>query len=220
MKNPHYERRRRRMRDYHRYHPWRLHDGLFIPHAYPETRALSWWDDVGFILNRRRVMVWWVHPRTKYADAIEDLAWREAGDDPSLHSGLFESSERQSKPTGRSRKKVAAYRAQPSPESSEEYFKNIRTISERMQSEGIDLVVRPSMSIKTLPSCTGLELCIPIEVHSEDDVRKLAALAKQLLKRETTLADKFPDYQYDRDDWLEERPLRERDCKQAGSGNA
>jgi len=42
-------------------HGW-LHDGLFIPHTYPDPQALSGWDDVGFILNHRRVMVWWVHP--------------------------------------------------------------------------------------------------------------------------------------------------------------
>lgn len=51
MKNRHFEQLGRKMREFHRHHPWRLHDGLFIPHAYKEPCALSWWDDVGFILN-------------------------------------------------------------------------------------------------------------------------------------------------------------------------
>lgn len=73
MKNQRLERLRRKMREYHRHHPWRLDGGLFIPHAYPgaEAKKLSWWDDVGFILNGRRVIVWWRHPRCVYHDAIE-----------------------------------------------------------------------------------------------------------------------------------------------------
>ncbi|WP_151704756.1 hypothetical protein [Nitrincola alkalilacustris] len=62
MKNSRLERLRRKMREYHRHHPWRLDGGLFIPHEYPEAevKPLSWWDDVGFILNGRRVIVRWL----------------------------------------------------------------------------------------------------------------------------------------------------------------
>lgn len=79
MKNSHCERMRKSMKEYHRNHQWRLDGGLFIPHTYPSPKALSWWDDVGFILNGRRVMVWWVHPRMKYADAIQEIALEEIG---------------------------------------------------------------------------------------------------------------------------------------------
>lgn len=75
------------MREYHRTHPWRLSEGgLFIPHAYwnrTET-SLSYWDDVGFILNGRRIIVWWRHPRDVYQEQIESQAWEEAGDDPMI----------------------------------------------------------------------------------------------------------------------------------------
>lgn len=39
-----------------------LGGGLFIPHEHPECKAnkLSWCDDVGFILNGRRVIVSWL----------------------------------------------------------------------------------------------------------------------------------------------------------------
>ena len=85
MKNPHYEYLGRRMREYHRTHPWGLSEGgLYIPHAYWDMgpESLSFWDDVGFILNGRRVIVWWQHPRDLYRHAIESLATEEAGDDP------------------------------------------------------------------------------------------------------------------------------------------
>jgi hypothetical protein len=62
VKNRHYEFMGQRMREYHRTHPWRLsHGGLFIPHSYENMTpdSLSYWDDVGFILNGRRFIVWW-----------------------------------------------------------------------------------------------------------------------------------------------------------------
>ena len=54
MKNHKQERFGRMQRQYHQQHQWRLgKDGLYIPHSYTETTpdSLSWWDDVGFILN-------------------------------------------------------------------------------------------------------------------------------------------------------------------------
>ena len=85
MKNPHYEYQGRRMREYHRTHQWRLSEGgLYIPHAYWDMgpESLSYWDDVGFILNGRRIIVWWKHPRHIYGEAISSMAWEEAGDSP------------------------------------------------------------------------------------------------------------------------------------------
>ena len=85
MKDQRQERLGRLQREYHRNHPWRLGpSGLFVPHSYTEVKqdALSWWDDVGFILNRRRVIVWWRHPRHVYRDAIEELAQEQTGEFP------------------------------------------------------------------------------------------------------------------------------------------
>jgi hypothetical protein len=209
MKNPNQERLRRQMKQYHRHHPWRLgQSGIFVPHAYPDSRALTWWDDAGFILNGRRVMVWLVHPRMKVADAIEDMAWAEAGDSPLPTSNLFEPSEKQWRKVGRSRKKVVAYRSPPTPDVQRDYYAKLNAIQQRRQDEGIDLMVHPSMSVKTLSWCTGISLCIPFEIRNEDDVCALAALAKRLLKREVSLGDIFPGYRYGREDWLSEAVLR------------
>lgn len=75
MKNTKFELYGRMQRQYHRRHSWGMSQGgLNIPHSYTETApdGLSWWDDVGFILNGRRVIVWWQHPRQVYADAIQE----------------------------------------------------------------------------------------------------------------------------------------------------
>jgi hypothetical protein len=211
MKNPYLERLGRLMRQYHRHHPWRLGDGFFIPHLYPELKKLSWWDDIGFILNGRRIMVWWVHPRMKYADAINDMAWQEAGDPPARSSDMFASSEKQWKKVGRSRKKVASYLCGPTPDSMLDYYAKLDAIESRLGAEGIDLVVRPSISVKRLAWCSGVELCVPVEVRTDSEVRALAALVRRLLKGETTLADEFGAYEYGRVEWLAEAELRNQD---------
>ena len=209
MKNPHKERLYHRMRQYHRHHQWRLDNGLMIPHMYPNPINLSWWDDVGFILNGRRIMVWWVHPRMQSAD----LAWQEAGDPPFYSADLLEASEKQWKKVGRSRKKVTSYLMRQTPDAQRAYYDKLSGIKMRLQSEGIDLAVRPSLSVKILPWCRGISLCVPIEVRDKKELRELAALAKRLIKGETTLSKEFSGHQYGREDWLLEADLRIKDRK-------
>ena len=209
MKNQHEELLRRHMMQYHRHNQWRLKDGLYISYAYPlPLNKLSWWDDVGFILNGRRIMVWWVHPRMKYADAIEELAWKEVGEPPLHGADLFEPSEKQWKKVGRSRKKVTAYRSRPTPDIQQDYYSKLSTIKKRLDADGVDMVVRPSMSVETLSWCRGVSLCIPVEVCNKAELGSLAALARRLLKGETTLADEFAGYQFGRADWKAEADLR------------
>ena len=218
MKNPYKERLYRRMKQHHLHHQWRLDSGLMIPHMYPKPVNLSWWDDVGFILNGRRIMVWWVHPRMKYADAINDLAWQEAGDPPFHSADIFDSSEKQWKKVGRSRKKVTSYLTRQTPDAQRAYYDKLSGIKMRMQSEGIDLIVRPSMSVEILPGCRGVSLCVPIEVRDKKELSELAVLAKRLIKGETTLAKEFPVYQYGREDWLLEADLRSKDREARDEG--
>lgn len=112
------------------------------------------------------------------------------------------------KKLGRSRKKIVTSRCPPMSVPSEDYYTRVTDIETQLQASGIDLIVQPSMSVKMLYWCTGISLCVPIEVRCQDDVRALAAMAKGVLKRETTLAAEFPGYEYKREDWLAEAELR------------
>lgn len=218
MKNRTQESKLCQIRQYHRNKRWRLSaGGLMIPHAYPKPRALSWWDDVGFILNGRRVMVWWVHPRMKYADAIEDAAFAEVSKSPRSTGDMFDDSKctKRYKRLGRSRKKVILYQSPLSSPETKAYYQQINASIDSLSSEGIDFVVRPSMSIKRLDWCIGVDLCLPMEVLAEDDVKVLAGIVRQMLKNGRSLAaleHLFPkDYQYDREQWLGEAVARQQD---------
>ncbi|MFT3812941.1 MAG: hypothetical protein QM740_06135 [Acidovorax sp.] len=208
MKNPYYEALGRRMREYHRSHQWRLSEGgLFVPHAYEDVEpdSLSYWDDVGFILNGRRFIVWWQHPRNLHREAIESKAWEEAGDAPH-DNWLFEGGTTNYKRVGKSgkRKKVSSYTSRAPSETQRLYYARLREIAACLTREGIDMAIRPSWKWSRLNWAMGVSLVAPMEVRNEQDLAAVAHLARQLVLQKTTLAERFPGFVYDRTSWLRE----------------
>ena len=198
---------RRLQRDYHRTHRWRLSDGgLFVPHSYHdmEPDSLSSWDDVGFILNGRRVIVWWQHPRRVYSEAVWDEVWKEVGDGPQ-DNWLTEGGTKNYKRIGRSRKKlVSTTLREPSP-AKKAHYELLHATFARRSNEGIDISIAARWKPKRLWWAMGIDIVAPLEIRNEKDLAELARLGKRLLKRETTLDIEFPDYRYTRSDWLGER---------------
>jgi len=211
MKNTHYEHLGRRMREYHRTHQWRLSEGgLFIPHAYSNMgpESLSYWDDVGFILNGRRIIVWWQHPRHVYAEAIATKAWEEAGDGP-RDNWLRDSSTKNYKMVGKSarRKKLSSYTFGPLSEAQTQHYSKLHEIEKRMTQEGIALEVRPSWKSGRLRWALGVRLVAPLEVRNEKELAQVAHLARALLLHKATLSQEFPGFVYDRDSWLSDQAV-------------
>lgn len=210
MKDHRQERLGRLQREYHRNHPWRLGPGgLFVPHSYAEVKqdALSWWDDVGFILNRRRVIVWWRHPRHVYRDAIEELAQEQAGEFP-FDDWLTQGAIPNYRKVGRSRKKIVSYTCRPPSEASRAYFQHLQAMEQELSAQGIDCDVHPSSKRKRLSWATGLDLVAPLEVRNEQELAVVADLARSLLLGRTTLEREFADYCYDKAIWLSEAAAR------------
>lgn len=211
MKNARFERFGRMQRQYHRSHPWHLSQGgLFIPHSYAETKpdSLFWWDDVGFILNGRRVIVWWRHPRHVYSDAIEDQSWKEAGDNPS-DDWLFDGCTTNYRKVGKSRKKIVSYTSRQPSDEQRQYYDKLGAIRKRMATEGINFDVAISWKRERLNWADGIRLIVPMEVRNETDLALVAALARRLILGQTTLEAEFPGYRYRRVDWLCEQKNRE-----------
>ena len=222
MKNSNQERLGRAMKQYHSKNKYPLVNGIYIPLVQPENQILSWSDEVLIILNDRQVYVDWEHPRRRYSMAIARMASKEAGDAPMEKIDIFSNCEKKWKKQGRSRKRLAFYVLGSLPErhSETEYRSKYGAISARIKAEGIDFVVRPSISVRRFACWASVTLCIPIEVRDKDDVRALAVLVKRLLKGETTLAREFPDYRYGRAEWLAEAELRNQDNKRRYKNNS
>ena len=207
MKNAQFERLGRMQRQYHRHHPWRLSQGaLFIPHSYAETKpdSLSWWDDVGFILNGRRIIVWWRHPRHVYSDAIEDQSWKEAGDSPH-DDRLFDGCTTNYKRVGNSRKKIVSYTSRQPSEEQQRYYDTLRDVRKRLAAEGIDFEVQASWKRERMNWADGISLVAPMEVRNEAELALVAKLARRLILGQTTLEAEFPAYRYSRAAWLREQ---------------
>ncbi|MBN3855927.1 hypothetical protein G3N59_21335 [Paraburkholderia sp. Ac-20340] len=209
MKHQYLESLRRGTREYHRRHQWRLENGLFIPHLYPEENQekLSWWDDVGFILGGRRVIVNWVHPRCAYEDAIEQQVLSEVAS-PEDWPPRGADGEKTYRKLGRSRKKVATIAFGPLSQPWEDYYSAFEARQDELMRSGIDLEIRPSMKIGWCYHAMLVSLTAPLEVRSTEGIESLAALARRLVKRETTIEQEWPEYRYGREDWLAEATKR------------
>ena len=204
MKNAKHELFGRMQCQYHRCHPWRLaQGGLYIPHSYADTKpdSLSWWDDVGFILNGRRIIVWWQHPRHVYGDALGARSWLEAGDGPQ-DNWLTEGSTKNYRRVGASRKKIVSYTSRKPSAEQRLHYDLLRDIRNRLTTEGIDLEVSSSWKRERLTWAMGVSLVAPLEVRNERELASVALLARRLILGQTTLEAEFPGYRYSRADWL------------------
>lgn len=190
MKIPRLEAMRRTQREDHHAHPWRMSEGgLFTPHSYGDMApdSLSTSDDVGFILNRRRVIVWWPHPRKVYAEALWDEVYKRVG-----RSG---------------KKLVSTTLRVPSP-AKRACYDLLKAMFERLSTEGIEHSVPVSWKAKRLWWAMGVNIVAPMEVRNEKDLAEVASLAKRLIKGQSNLKSEFPEYCYTRQDWLRERDLQ------------
>lgn len=216
MKNKRFEMLRRKMKQYHRNQPWHGNSprGDYIPHLYePPYRSLSYWSDAQFVLNRRRVWVFHVHPRRAYQDEIErqviDQYWQALSDE---QRDWWENATPTYKKLGRSRKKVVSYWLPPeTDEAHQRHWQAFFAQQDAAERDGIDYTVRPSAHIEVSADSHMLNLVAPVEVLTMDDVYALVDLARRLMKRETTVRELWPDYAYGREQWLAERELRDRD---------
>jgi len=214
MKNPRFERRRRLARQYHRNKRGDLFDrGILARHDYSglEPEALSWWDDVQFILGGRRIAVAWQHPRQVYQGMIEDAAM-QATDDlyEKVEDWPFECAEKIYRKIGRSRKRVTGYTVRHRP-GEQEWFDALRAEEARLSREA-EFSVRPSISIETLAWCRFVAVVAPVEVRNVAELGALADLVRRILKGETTLEREFPGYVYGKAQWTAEGLVERSHC--------
>lgn len=208
MKQHRLEAMRQSQKDYHRSHPWRLSaGGLYIPHAYSDMtpESLSSWDDVGFIMNGRRVMVFWQHPRYVYKEMIRQKAWEEVGPGP-RDDWLFEGAIKNYRKVGRSRKKLVSYTCRAPSSEQQAHYDRLNATLAKFDAEGIDCDIPSLWKWKRMWWAMRVQLIAPLEVRNEAELAEVAQLAKHLIRQETTLTSEFPGYSYGRAQWLIEYP--------------
>ncbi len=209
MKNKHFEKFGRTAKEHHRNNQWRLNsDGIWAPHLYTEKdqSGLSWWDDAGFILNDRRVIIWWQHPRNVYNDEIHTRSFDLVG--PSPKESAWDELEKNKNYArrGKSRKKIISYTLPQLREDTRAWCDALRAAEQNLMDVGIDFDVVPSVKIKRLNWAVGVDIVAPLEIRNEHELAHLVALVKKLIKRQSTIDQEFPNYKYTKVDWLVDRP--------------
>lgn len=217
MKNRHLEKLRCMAKQYHRNHPWKGLDrhGIYCEHDLAVVRPMSWWCDFGFVYGGCRVMVWWIHPRQRYADEIENRA-RAAVGVSSIQEQMFKR-EAVYEGLGRSRKRIKAYRVSGITAEQQARHSAFSQMKKRLEAEGIDFIVHPEIHMQRYPWGLGVDLCAPVELRNIADLRALAELAQLFLRRETTVREIFEGHAYCKQDWLQEKKMGDEAAAAAGN---
>ncbi|MHB1268191.1 MAG: hypothetical protein ACYCY2_11420 [Acidithiobacillus ferriphilus] len=202
-------------KQYHRNHSWRLSkDGILVRHDYTHTdpQGLSWWDDVGFIFGKRRIMVWWQHPRSVYQDRLESLAYDLCEKDrpEQRHDPLADFLPITQKAGRGLRKKITAYQMRPATAEYQDYLQKLRDTQAQQATVDHGWCIAPSVRHQALDWCQGIDLVLPVEVRNEADLLPLRDVALSVLRGDREALEAFPIYGFQ--DWMrEQNKMREHD---------
>lgn len=208
MKNKHFEWMRAEAKKYAKTW-WRNStvnkDGNALYHCYTEPKTEGWWDDVAFRLGSQVVIVWWVHPRMKYSDTVENMAIEACNHLYPHDDNWFEGGTKIYKKLGKNKKRKRHIMTQMKESSSsmKKWSDALRAKEKEIHSDN-EISVRPSISVQQLSWARGVELCMPVEAVDAISVNEMANIAKRLLKGEVTLEQLFPGYTYTKEDWTKE----------------
>lgn len=211
MKNKAIEHRIRQAKHYAKTwgHQHRLNaQGNYIVHDYDTPRLLSWWIDVSFKLGSQIISLSWIHPRQYYQDLCEEFIDHQMPplDIPAKDILPIQTINYKKLGKNGNRKKVVSYTMGEFHPEFLARAEQKRTALDTLLTTS-DITAKPFIQIKQLNWCRSVHLCVPIEVLSEDDANRLVDIAKQLITRQTTLDELYPDYEYNKNHWIQEQPL-------------
>ena len=218
MKNKHFERLRESAKRYKKTAKndsrWNSDLGIKVYHVYypkghENYREKTYWDDVAFIKGSQQVTVWWTHPRYQYEEHLDSIAYEEATvkhPDREKAKDMFADATPVYKYLGKAKKRKRVkwwslnHLATP-----EEFYTYWR--ARKAELCGIsDYAQKCKFEVKQYSYCRGVEICIPIECRSEEDLAELTDFVNACLNDPTLFAKTYGDYQYTKDDWLKENP--------------
>lgn len=173
---------------------------------------MTYWDDTGFILNGTYIAVWLQHPRLAYDDAVDDLAHaaNPPYEDKTSLNDLFSDAGKIYKKVGKSgkRKKVIAYKTNRLNNDDFMVWYHAVKVKKAKIAETSDLEIKPSFKVESLSWCRGVSICAPMEIRGVNDLRNLVKLVKDILLCKTNIQKEFPDYVYNKANWIAEKSLK------------
>jgi hypothetical protein len=182
-------------------------NGILTYHDYSEINSkLSWWADVLFILNDYRVDVMWQHPRLVFADHIsKELILLNEDEDCDIDP--FSNTSPNYVASGKSRKRIQSWTSDPIRDESICDLLKKRENQETYLIEKSKILIKPTISIKWGHHSKLVDICVPIEVYTLNDLKSLALMTEGLLKRKDSLESLFPNYIYSKGDYIRDLEL-------------
>jgi len=188
---------------YHRNNTWNLNQhGLMVRHDYTDMTAesLSWWDDVGFIFGKRRIMVWWLHPRMVYQDRLHEMAIQQCAEEyPKEENWLMNSEPIRRKVKGGNRVKTVGHRVLPISTELQSYYDLFNATLKSLAQQDHGWVIKPSLRSTVLDWCQGVDLILPVEIRCEDDLRLLRDVVECHLRGDRSVLAGYSIYTFT--DW-------------------
>ena len=188
---------------------------ITVYHCYKHKQEndFSYWDDIVFVHNGKRITVTLKHPRTDYAEQIRSLALKEAellkpNEIKEECDTLIDKCKKIYKTVGNSRKKICGYEAY-SPYKLTGLML-IQSLTEKYSEEGIEYTVKPYIKGHHFFSGIFYEVCIPFKINSEERLFFYAEAMMHYLKNGKTLSCLLnylgidSNYQYTKEDWLKD----------------
>lgn len=211
-KNKHIEYLRKRSQRYAKTakngNRWDHQRGIKVYHVYDEPCDKSWWDDVAFMMGSQQVVVWYVHPRFRYQDQVNDLAREQLESErPPRADDWFLGGTKNYRYVGKNkkRKRVVSITCPEMPVQTKEYYDRLFALEKQMYRTS-DVEVGCEFKVKQYSYCRGVEICIPVEVCNEDDLEKLVQMVRGYLTEPGSFERTWKGYKYTRDDWNKDFP--------------
>lgn len=198
---------------HHSQNNWRLNrDGIYVRHCYEDASdfTLSWWDDAGFIFAKRRVMVWWQHPRMIYKDQLESAAFEACADRRvKFKSFMADATPIRKAIKNTSRSKIVGYRMADVSAEQKAYFDYVHETEKRLGDEDQGWIIKPSARVSAHDWCQGVSLVFPIEIRCEDDLRGLRDITAQYLRGDRNVIESATVYTFE--DWKKDQAVLEKE---------
>lgn len=198
MKNPHIERMRaaakKRGAVVKQRSTWDHELGIDVRHVYSDDRTLSYWDDVAYMQGKRRVTVFWTHPRYMYRAVIEQQVYNTLAPAPAPFikgTPVYRAIGKTKK-----RKRVVSYRTEINVEPArDEFYQNWHDVTEAALLTS-DFKQQCSFKVIQLRTGRGVEICSPHEVRNKAELLALTEFVRACLADRTLFTRTYGEYAY------------------------
>lgn len=170
-----------------------------------------WWGDFSTYVGSQKLMIWAMHLRMDYMNKCNSIAFENIGWFNNGAKSIINFEPVKKKVGKGNRKKTTCWKLNDTwYEENGKYFKRLEDEEKRVADES-DISVTPSFYFQQLDWCLGLNIVTSEELNTKDKVVDFIGRCRKLATHRIPFSELFDiNVVYNRDNWKEEAPLREK----------